>query len=89
MDGKEQGNLKQLVDENIKLARENNKMLKKMRSSMRWASFFRLLYWIVIIGSAVGAYYYLQPFIDGIRDNAEGIFSVFENVQNATSFLRE
>lgn len=48
----------------LELTRENNKILRSMRRSNRINSFIRYIYWIIIIGSAASAYYYLQPYIN-------------------------
>jgi hypothetical protein len=53
---------------------ENNEILHGIRSSMRWARVWRVVYWTVIIGSAVGAYWFIQPYIDtllGLYTNAQ------------------
>ncbi len=54
---------KKLLEETLAVAQENNAMLRSMRRSQRIASIFRAVYWIFIIGSAVGAYYLLQPYL--------------------------
>ena len=59
-----QQELKQLVD----LTAENNRILKKMQRSARWASIFQYIRWFVIIAVAVGAFYLLQPVIAKIND---------------------
>lgn len=51
------------LDEVLELARENNKMLRSMRRTQRLSSFFRLLYWAIILGSVFGVYYYFEPTI--------------------------
>lgn len=43
---------------------ENNEMLHSIRRAQKWATVWRAIYWIVIIGSAVGAYWIIQPYID-------------------------
>jgi Trk-type K+ transport system membrane component len=53
-----------LLEETLALTQENNQMLHKMRRSQFWANVTRYIYWIFIIGSAVGAYYYIQPYLD-------------------------
>ena len=53
-----------LLEETLELARENNKILRGIRRSQRIASFMSLLYWVVVIGVAIGAFYYLQPYVD-------------------------
>ncbi len=55
---------KQLLEETLELAKENNEMLHAMRRSMRFQRIMSMLYWTLIIGSAIGAYYYIQPYID-------------------------
>lgn len=47
---------------------ENNEMLRKLLRAQRWSTFFSALRWIIIIGATVGAYYYLQPYLDQLLD---------------------
>ena len=53
----------QKVDELLELARENNQILRSMRRTQRWSSFFTFIYWMIILGSVFGVYYYFQPTI--------------------------
>ena len=46
------------------LAEENNALLKKTIRRGRVAAAFRFLYWLVVIGLSVSAYYYVQPYIE-------------------------
>jgi len=55
---------RELLEKSVSLAEENNSMLHSMRRSMRIASIMRLIYWALIIGSAVGAYYFIQPYLE-------------------------
>ena len=57
---------RELLNRSVSLAEDNNKMLRSMRRSMRWASVVRAIYWILIIGSAIGVFYFLQPYIDEV-----------------------
>ena len=59
---------KKVLNETLRLAKENNRMLHKMRTAQKWAKFTKILYWIVIIAIAAGIYYYLEPVVDSIRD---------------------
>ena len=56
--------IQKLLERNIALSEENNKMLRRLQSNMRWGRFIHAVYWIIIIGSAFGAYYFIQPYID-------------------------
>ena len=59
---------KKIIRQNLELAKDNHKLLKKMRRNMLFGSFTRAIYWIIILGASLGAYYYMQPYIDGARD---------------------
>ena len=70
---------RELLEKSVSLAEDNNKMLHSIKSSMRWASITRAIYWIFIIGSAVGAYYFFQPYIDQLKDVYSGAGDVLNN----------
>lgn len=55
---------KKLLQETLELTKENNQMLQSMRRSMRIQRAMSFVYWIFIIGSAVGAYYFIQPYLE-------------------------
>ena len=54
---------RELLEETHKLANENNSMLRKMRRAGRWSTIFRVIYWFIVIGGVLGAYYALQPYL--------------------------
>ena len=56
--------IKELLRRNLKLAEENNSLLKRMRRSAEWASFFRFIYWLIIIAAGIVSFYYLQPYLN-------------------------
>lgn len=53
----------QKMEELLLLTRENNKMLRSLRKAQRMTSLFSFIYWMFILGSIFGAYYYFQPTI--------------------------
>jgi hypothetical protein len=59
---------KELLKRTIVLAEENNQILRSMQRSMRVQRFMTLVYWVFIIGSAIGAYYLIQPYIDSLME---------------------
>ncbi|MFC1614941.1 hypothetical protein ACFL22_00040 [Patescibacteria group bacterium] len=71
--------LRRMVEENLELSHENNKLLHKLHHTVIWGRVFRVLYWIVIIGATMGAYYFVQPLIDSFQ----GLLGGLENVQKA------
>ena len=59
---------KELLRRSIALAEENNDILRSIQSSMRLARFMTFLYWLVIIGVSVGAFYYVKPYVKSASD---------------------
>ncbi len=59
---------KELLQATLELAQENNKMLHSMKRSMQMSRIMSYVYWAFIIGSALGAYYFVQPYIDQLLD---------------------
>ena len=57
---------RELLTQSIKIAEENNKMLHSMRRSARISSFLRIVYWFIILGTAFGTYYFIQPYLDAV-----------------------
>ena len=55
---------REMLKKTLELAQENNKLLHSVRRNMFWGRVVRIIYWVVIIGTAVGIYYYITPYID-------------------------
>lgn len=70
---------RELLNRSVSLAEDNNNILHSMKRSMRLASIMRALYWIFIIGSAVGAYYIIQPYLGQLMDVYSGAGDVLNN----------
>ena len=51
-----------------RLLEENNKILRQMRSAQRWGVVFQTIKWVIILGLALGSFYYLEPYLNQIRD---------------------
>lgn len=73
------GNLKELLE----LTRENNKLLHKAHNRARWGIIIKSIYWIVIIGFTIGAFYYIQPYLNGAVQNYQKSMTLLEHIQNA------
>ena len=77
---------KKLLTDTLALAQENNRILRSLKRSMVWGRAIHVVYWALIIGSAIGAYYFIQPFIDqiigvygGAKDSFNNVNSLFGN----------
>ena len=66
------------LEEVLSLTQENNKILRQMKRSLVWGRILHVFYWIFIIGSALGAYYFLQPYINRV----EGVLGSTQNSIN-------
>lgn len=64
---------KELFKRSISLAEENNDMLRSIQRHLRLTRFMTAVYWVFIIGSAIGAYYLIQPYIDQLRVVYSGV----------------
>lgn len=58
------------------IVKENNRILKKIQSKMRWATAWTIVKLVIYIGLAVGAWYYLEPIY-------EETMEAFRSVQEA------
>ena len=77
---------RELLEQSVSLAKDNNKMLHSMRRSMRVSSIMNIIYWLFIIGSLAGAYYFIQPYLgqlmkvyDGAKSNLNDFNKVIQN----------
>ena len=66
-------NERQQLKEALELARENNALIKKMWRATQWGRAIKAIYWLVIIGITIGAFYFLQPYVE-VLENVYGGF---------------
>ena len=78
---------KELLEETARLVKENHKILKGIRRSARIDSFLRIIYWLIILGSAFGTYYFLQPYVNVIVKSYNGMQQNLQSVKDATAKL--
>ncbi len=79
--------IKTLLEANLKLSKENNNLLRKVRSSQRWSTFTRFFYWIIIIGAAFGSFYFLKPYIGNLLSIYSGSISSVNKVKDISDKL--
>lgn len=78
-------NEKQLLQETYDLVQENNKILRNIRRSNRWSNIFRIFYWTLIIGASIGAFYFIQPYIDAITKTYGSLEQNINDVKGITN----
>ncbi len=80
--------LKETLDKILELTEENNRILRKMRRSIVWGRVLHALYWVIVIGVSVGAFIYVQPFIDAfLQLLGEGNAGI-QNMSTFSEFLK-
>lgn len=55
---------REMLKKTLELTQENNKMLHSIRRGMFWGRIIKITYWVIIIGAAIGIYYYITPYLD-------------------------
>jgi len=72
--------LKKLISDNLELSRENNLLLKKLASYQRWQQWLGITKWIIIIGTTLGALYYLKPLVDNLLGTYDGLLETISEM---------
>jgi hypothetical protein len=80
---------KVLLEENLRLSKENNHLLVKLHNIQRWAQITRVIYWFIIIGVSVGAFYFIKPFFNNLISVYTGGVSNFSNIGDITKSLSD
>lgn len=81
--------LKSLLEENLKLSKENNGLLLKLYKIQHWAQITRILYWFIIILVTLGAFYFIQPYLGNLLNVYTGGVSGVNNIGDITKNLKD
>lgn len=76
---------RQLLEETVTLSRENNKILHQLRGALRWGRLYSVLKWLIIIGSTLGVYYYLQPYLFKVLDAYSSLLDGLNSVKEVSA----
>lgn len=83
--------IEDLLRENIKVSKENNELLHKIWSDVKYKRVLKFLYWAILIALTLGAYYYIQPIVEGITGSygsiKGGIDAGIENIQKLNNII--
>ncbi len=74
------GDVKNLLEENLRISKENNLMLLKLLKAQKWAQIYRVVYWAIIILVSFGSFYFIQPYLGSLLNLYSG------GVSNVNSF---
>lgn len=70
------------LQEILRLTQENNEMLRFMKRREEIGTIFKVIYWGLILASAYGAYYYVQPYLNLMVQNLQILSSSTESLQS-------
>ncbi len=71
-----------LLERTHEMTEENNKILRSLRRSRRISLILSISYWVLIIGLSVGAFYFIQPYIDFIAGGTDSGSKITEQFKD-------
>lgn len=74
---------KEILRETFELAKENNKMLRKVRGVQKFQAFWSILKILVIAGIAFGVFIYLEPYMQKIMNTFNQISGMKQELDNS------
>ncbi|OHA91178.1 MAG: hypothetical protein A2758_01735 [Candidatus Zambryskibacteria bacterium RIFCSPHIGHO2_01_FULL_49_18] len=71
---------RRLLERSLKLAEENNEILKKMRAQARRQTIYGFIRLVIILLPFVLGYFLLEPYFDQARENYNGVRNLFNSL---------
>jgi hypothetical protein len=72
---------REMLKRSVALAEDNNKMLHSLRRLIRISSTMSVIYWIIIIGISIGAFYFIQPYFNKLMAVYGSFGNVLKNIR--------
>ena len=80
---------KQLLQNTLSLAEENNKMLHKIRGVQRREAIWSTLKILAIIGIALGSFYYVEPYLNKIMNLYNSVTGMEQKLNSSTDSFQD
>ena len=74
--------LREDVDRIQEMLEENTRMTRSLLNSYRLSSAISIIKWVIIIGFTLGAFYFIQPYLENILKLYGSINSLTGGVEN-------
>ncbi len=92
----EQKKMKELLTQLSEKVKENNKILKGIRNHNRFAAIIKIVYWLIIIATAFGTWYIVQPVLessletlDHLSQTKDDLTESVNGIKNLDAFLKK
>lgn len=76
---------RQILIQTHRMVEENNQLIRKMRRAALWGRLWHILYWVIIIGASLGAYYFIQPYVEQVQGVYGGLKQDLTNVRGTVN----
>jgi len=73
---------KKLLEQSLRLSEENNKILRKMQRTARWALIWGLIKVIIVVVPLILGVIYLQPFFDSASEAINQAVQLLDSSSN-------
>lgn len=81
--------LERLIEENLSISKENNKLLEKIKKNQRIILWSKVFYFLIVTGFIFGAFYYVAPIIKNTLNIYENLPHIYPDVTNYVPYLNE
>lgn len=75
--------IKGLLQKNLALAEENNRLLRGLRRANRISAIWKLVYFVLFLGSLAYAYVYAKPYLDQAMATYDSLLETQTNVKDS------
>ena len=80
MESNDPNKLERKIEEILEVQKINSEKIDKIYKYQKWQIIYKTIYWIFIIGAALGAYYFLKPGIDSIKTEITNFKDIFNTI---------
>jgi len=76
-----------MLRETLRISRENNEMLHKMRGAQKRAAFWRFIKMLFSLSLLILTYYYLAPYVQSVKESYDSVRASISDIQDARDKL--
>lgn len=81
--------IEKLLEENLSISKENNKLLLGMRRGQKIAFWMRVFYFLVVTGFIFGAFYVVAPFLKSTLEIYQNLPHTLPDIFDYVPYLKD